>query len=47
MRKTFKVEYLSKFEYVLETALDHESGNQLGTLGEITFDKQISRPLSL
>jgi hypothetical protein len=35
-RKTLEVEFLGKFESLLETALDHESEDQLGTFGEIT-----------
>ncbi len=36
--KTFKIEYLGKFETMLEIALDHEPGCQLGAFSEITLD---------
>ncbi len=37
--KTLKVEYLGEFESIFEIALDHESGDLIGSFGEITFDK--------
>ncbi len=36
-RSNLKVEYLGEYESISETALDHESGDKLDTLGEITF----------
>ncbi len=41
--KTLKVEFLGKFEFIFETALDHASEDPLGTFGEITLDRKISR----
>ncbi len=41
--RTLEVEFLGEFESIFETALVHESGDQLGTFGEITLDKKISR----
>ncbi len=38
-----KVEFLGEFEFIFETALDHASEDQLGTSGEITLDRKISR----
>ncbi len=38
-----KVEFLGGFKSIFEIALDRESGDQLGTFGEITLDKKISR----
>ncbi len=40
MLVALKFEYLREFESIFETALDHESGDQLGTIGEITGDKK-------
>ncbi len=40
---TLEVEFLGEFESIFETALDHESEDLLGTFGEITLDKKISR----
>jgi hypothetical protein len=37
-----KVKYLKEFEFMFETALDHESGDQLGTVGKTTLDEKIS-----
>ncbi len=41
--KTLEVEFFGEFESIFETALYHESEGQLGTFGEITLDKKISR----
>jgi hypothetical protein len=41
-RRTLEAKFLGEFESIFETALDHESGDQLGTFGEITLDKKIS-----
>jgi hypothetical protein len=41
---TLKVEHLGEFESVFETALDHESGDQVVTSGEISFDKNLMLP---
>jgi hypothetical protein len=38
--RTLEVEFLGKFEPIFETALVYESGDQLGTFGEITLDKK-------
>jgi hypothetical protein len=38
-----EVEFFAEFESIFETALYHESEDQLGTFGEITLDKKISR----
>ncbi len=35
-----EVKFLGKFESIFETAIDHESGDQLGTFGEITLEKK-------
>ncbi len=40
---TLEVEFLREFKSIFQTALDHESKDQLGTFGKITLDKQISR----
>jgi hypothetical protein len=37
-----KSNYLCELESKFETALDHKSGDQLGTIGEITLYKKIS-----
>ncbi len=39
--RSLKVEYLGIFEYIIETDLDHESGDHLGTVGEANFNKKI------
>ncbi len=41
--RTLEIELLGEFESIFETALVHESGDQLGNFGQITFDKKISR----
>ncbi len=41
--KTLEVEFLGEFESMFETALDQESEDLLGTFGEITLDKKVSR----
>jgi hypothetical protein len=48
-RKTLEVEFFCEFESIFETALDHESEDQLGSFSAITLDKKISRycPLNL
>ncbi len=38
--KALEIEFLSEFESVFETALDHESEDQLGTFDKITLDKK-------
>ncbi len=38
-----EVEFLGEFKSVFETALDHESGEKLGTFVWITLGKKISR----
>ncbi len=40
--RTLEIKFLGELEFIFETALDHESGDQLGTFGEITLDKKIS-----
>ncbi len=40
--KTYKSKFLSEFESIFETALDHKSEDQLGTFGEINLHKKIS-----
>ncbi len=42
---TYKVKYLyiGEFKSKLETALAHESGDHVGTFGEITLDNKILR----
>ncbi len=35
----WKSKFFGEFEYTVETALDHESGDQLGTFGKITLGK--------
>jgi hypothetical protein len=37
-----KVKYLKEFESMFETALDHESGDQLGTFFKTTLDNKKS-----
>jgi hypothetical protein len=34
--KDLKIEYLDEFKSIFDDALDHESGNLLGTFGEMT-----------
>jgi hypothetical protein len=41
--KTLEVKFLGEFEPKFETALDQESEDLLGTFGEITLDRKISR----
>jgi hypothetical protein len=41
--RTLEVKFLGKFESKFENALVYESGDQLGTLCEISLDKKISR----
>jgi hypothetical protein len=38
-----EVKFLGEFESIFENALVYESGDQLGTFGEVTLDKKISR----
>jgi hypothetical protein len=45
--KTLEVEFPGEFEFIFETALDHESKDQLGTLGETTLDTKNLTLLSL
>jgi hypothetical protein len=45
--KTSKLKFLSEFESIFETALDHKSEDQLGTFGEINLHKKNFRLLSL
>jgi hypothetical protein len=40
--RTLEIKYLGEFESIFETALDHESGDQVGTFGDITLDKKNS-----
>jgi hypothetical protein len=44
--RTLEVEFLGEFESIFENALVYESGDQLGTFGEITLDKKILALLS-
>jgi hypothetical protein len=39
-RKTLEVEFIGEVESIFETALDHESEDQLSTFGEITIGKK-------
>ncbi len=41
--RALEIEFLCEFESIFEAALAYESGYQLGTFGEITLDKKISR----
>ncbi len=38
--KDLRSRFIGKFESIFETALDHESEDQLSTFGEITNDKK-------
>ncbi len=38
--RTLEIEFLGEFKSIIETALVYESGDQLGTFGEITLDKK-------
>jgi hypothetical protein len=40
--RTLEVKFLGKFESIFKNALAYESGDQLGSLGEITLDKKNS-----
>ncbi len=44
---SLEVEFLGKFESIFGTALNLESGDQLGTFGEITFRQKNLTLLSL
>ncbi len=43
MQKDLRSQILGEFKSIFETALDHESEDQLGTFGETTFNKKVSR----
>jgi hypothetical protein len=40
--RTLEIEFLHEFKSIFETALVYESGDQLGTFGEITLNKKKS-----
>jgi hypothetical protein len=39
---TYLIEYLGEFEFVFETILDHESGDQMGSFDETKPPSKIS-----
>ncbi len=46
-RRTLKVKYLGEFIPTFETAVDHESGDQLSTFSKFTLDKKSHTTVSL